>query len=414
MKQLLVAAFALMSISVHAQDLKSLKKAFDAKKYQDAINIANALQPAKAEEYYWIHKANYQTLVDTTLRAANPNALTNGVEAFAKMMSSDKNFTKYLLSDGIVDYTLVLNDYRNAFITNGSKAFDAKDYISSGKAFGGSLRVTEITNKAVNTQNLDTIITFYAGYSYDQAKNNELAEKYYSILVDKNCKGQDLEISYQWMANYYLNIVKDEVKGKQYLDKGLANYPNDKYLQGLQSDMYALSNNPEVYEPFFQNKIASKTATPEDMINYSGKLFDIFFAAGKPKTDSVAQFAKLENIVATTYALKPNNVNVNYMKGVVTIQKLVGIESKLNAIKGKSPAELSAKKTLDAERFTIMEAAQKNLEFIHTVFRNKARLDDTEKAQYALSLQYLADFYSAKKQLDKVKEVKEKLKEIKN
>lgn len=422
MKKVLLGLCLFATSTIVAQDLKSVKKAYDAKEFekaQQAVDAFVAKDEKKAEAWYWKHKVYNAIATSEQYKTLVPDAKWKGFEAFKKYLGMDKTQVS-LLTDNILDFgASILNDYRSSFITIGGGQLDLKTqegYTQSFENLKKALTVFDFMyqQKAVG-YSLDTLITFYAGYAAMNAKNDENTEIYYKKIADANAFGTDYKIAYGWLANYYLTDKKDLDKAKPVIEKGIKHYPDDEYLKSLKSKSIAATGDIKAIFANHEENIAKPEAQYNDYLNYAAELFDYLYNDSSVKTDFVEKEKRFEEVMGKGLSIKPNSAEGNFLMGMNTTQKTIEIDKQIKLLKNKkTPADIEAVKKLNADKMVLADAAIKNFELVSSLYRSKGtNLKDVEKERYRTVLTNMVYFYYFKKMDTRAKELEETLKSIK-
>ena len=150
------------------------------------------------------------------------DALAGALEAFAKAAEVDVKATK------------------SKEVLAGIELVGAK-YFEDGMnkySFGDMAKAAELVGKAADAvqtaplSKVDTTYTYYAGYIYMQAGNNELAKKYFEKCVEVGYYAEGGNL-FPALAEVYMKLGNEE-KGVQTLQKGFELFPeNANVLVGL-------------------------------------------------------------------------------------------------------------------------------------------------------------------------------------
>ncbi len=425
MKKLMIGLLTMSAFAMQAQDAKAVKKALEAKDYTKAKEAAEAFyakDAKKAEAQYYKHKAYFAIANDVAANAATPNALETGFEALKQYLATDKKL-EVMVKDGEYNTNEPANRYYSAFLTRGDAALkagegDSTQYNVSLYNFKKALAISKMFyDQGLIKVQVDTSIVFYTGYAAMKAKNDAETEKHYLQLTDLNINiTDDYRIPYQWIANYYLNVVNKKDQGKAALDAGLKFYPKDEYLLQLKNNMI---NGSGDYAEILANdeaKTSQPTAEFSDYILYAEHLYDYVYALDKStdQADRAAKIKKLEATVSKCLTLKPSNSEANYLAGLLQVQAYAGVEAKIKALFGKNtPADKVEREKLRAERLQIGDVALKHFELVKSILRSKgAKRTEVETDRMKDTLKKMIYFYDAKKDETNKKSAEEDLKDL--
>jgi hypothetical protein len=418
MKQVLMGLFLAASLAAQAQDVKTTKKFFEKKEFdkaQQAIDAAVAKEDKKPENWYWKHKVYSAIASSDQFKKLVPNARRTGWDALAKYVALDKNM-KDMLLDNQLNYMENFNGYYTAFVKEGSVHLDAKNYAEAVSNFKNALDVSKFFyTQKFTTNELDTSITFYTGYAAMKGDLKQDAEVYYKRLVDANASGTDLQIAYGWLANYYITDTKNFTKALEVAEKGLKLYPTDEYLIDQKSAAIAGTGDMKAIFANHEASIAKPDAPYSEYLRYAADLYDYIYNDSTKKTDLEEKAKKFEEVMGKGLTMKPNSSEGNYLMGFHHANKAAAIDKQLKLYKNKkTPADLEAKKKLEATRATEVDASIKNHELTASLYRSKgATLKDNEKINYKATLTNLVNLYKFKNNLERSKSYEADLKALK-
>jgi hypothetical protein len=418
MKQVLIGLFLAASLAAQAQDVKTTKKFFEKKeldKAQQAIDAAITKEDKKPENWFWKHKVYSAIASSDQFSKLVPTARRTGWDALVKYVALDKNM-KDLLLENQLNYMENFNGYYTAFVKEGSVHLDAKNYAEAVSNFKNALDVSKFFfTQKFTTNELDTSITFYTGYAAMKGDLKQDAEVYYKRLVDANASGTDLQIAYGWLANHYINDTKNFAKALEVAEKGLKLYPSDEYLVDQKNAAIAGTGDTKAIFANHEASIAKPNAPYSDYLRYAADLYDYLYNDSTVKADFDEKQKKFDEIMGKGLTMKPNSTEGNYLMGFHHTNKAAAIDKQLKTFKNKkTPADLEAKKKLEATRTAEVEASIKNHELTASLYRSKGvNLKENEKDNYKATLNNLINLYKYKNMAERVKTYQEDLKALK-
>jgi tetratricopeptide (TPR) repeat protein len=422
MKKVVLGFFMLAgTVAAYAQDLKAVKKFFDAKEFdkaKEAVDATLAKDDKKAENWYWKHKVYYALATTDAFKNLVPDVGQKGFEALKKSYNLDTNMVAMIKAgDNMADFAAQFNNYYTLFRVEGGSQLDAKNYDASFKALRNALGVsTFFYERKWITTPLDTSITFYTGYAAQNAGNKAETELYYSKLADANASGTDIQIAYGWLTNYYLNEVNNPEKAKMAMERGLKVYPNDEYLKSMKLQLAQKNRDWNEIMKEHETAVSNPAAEFNDYLSYGADLFDyIYTDTASPKQDLPGKMAKMEDMFNKALAKKPGSAETNYLFGMHYSQKILKMNENIKAtFKGAlNPDQVAKKRVAQAEVATETEKAVKYLDMAATLYGSRVdRLKENEKEHYRATLNNLVYFYNYKKMPDRVKAYEDKLKAL--
>lgn len=317
---------------------KSDKQIVDAKKkvkvktwitrgttYLDIIQLLS--QPENVLKMYKVAEAGMPPKDECVAKAD---------EAFVKALELDKNDPKkpgkfkekiYKL---LADPDIQKNTLKRAYLIQGQDGFESKDFEKAMKAF---IRSTEI-GETVNY--IDTAAYFNAAVAANNAKNSEVAVKFYRKAADLGYEGSK---TYAYMAKAMANTA-DSVNIAKVLQDGIEKFPksNQALIDEL-IDYYLRTGKTDEAMEFLD--VAIKKNPTKHIYHYvKGTLFD---KQGKVEEARVA-YEKTSELKPDFYAAQFNigvlyyNIGRNYLleaqeippRGAANQKKYDDLTSKAN------------------------------------------------------------------------------------
>lgn len=392
-----------------AQDIKTAETYFTNKEYDEAKTaIDKALNGTFSNDpkaWIWKHKI-YQTLGQTAKPADATAMLFTGFEALKKAMAMPNGTEAYIVILGL-NINEGFNNYYVTFINNGSALMNAQDNAGAFQNFKNALAVSGyFYDQKITTTQLDTMITFYAGYTAMQAKRTDDAVYYFKKLADANANGTDLQIAYGWLCNYYLTDKKDAATARLYCDKGLKFYATDEYLKSKKNEVERASGNMNAFFKSYEDIIASGKATFTDYLGYGAELYDYLYVDNKATTDKTARQARLFEVLNKAYELKNTSAETNYILGMSYTSKALELDAEVK----KATTPEARKEKIKKERDQDVEKSTTHLENASSIYAKKTPLTANDKEHYKSSLQQLVNLYKFTANKEKQAATEEKLK----
>ncbi|MBL7701100.1 MAG: hypothetical protein JNM14_02525 [Ferruginibacter sp.] len=395
--------------SVTAQDIKTAETYFTNKEYDKAKTaIDNALNGnfnSDPRAWIWKHKI-YQTVGKTASPAAATAILFSGFEALKKGISLPKGDEAAILVLGL-NINEGFNNYYITFINNGSALMNAEDNSNALANFKNALAVSAyFYEKKLITTELDTMLTFYAGYTAMKADKINDAVYYFKKIGDAGAYGTDLQIAYGWLCNYYLTDKKDAATARLYCEKGLKFYASDEYLRSKKNEVERVSGNMNAFFNSYEDVIASGKATFTDYLSYGAELYDYLYVDNKATTDKAVRQTRLFEVLSKAYELKPGSAETNYILGMSHTSNALELDTELK----KTTAPEAQKSKMKTERDASVQKSITHLEIATSLYGAKTSLAANDKNHYKTSLQQLVNLYKFTANKEKQAATEEKLK----
>jgi len=262
--------------------------------------------------------------------------LSEAYAAYEKAMQLDpKGGIKKKILTG-----MIYNNLSNAFYSQGSKKFEAKDYEGALKSFATQITINEGPNYAGA---VDTGMYYNAGLAAVNAAKYNDALGYFQKCVEMKYLGIT---PYYQIYQCYMNLG-DTVKAENYLLDLPKKFPGDNSITLQLIDLYIKSNK---YDEAFKY---IKVAKENDPNNYS-----LYFASGvmflnqNKFDDAISEMSKAIELKSDVYDLE-------YAMGVAYINKAAAMFVKANDIMdvNKYTAAIDEANAVYAKALPYMEKA---------------------------------------------------------
>ncbi|MBK8951492.1 MAG: hypothetical protein IPM85_03275 [Chitinophagaceae bacterium] len=279
---LFALAFTGLLNSVAAQDIKTAAGYFDKgelEKAKSAIDAAvSGTESGKPSVWIWKHKVYKAIGNSPTLKTKHFTALWESYLALKKAADLPGFDEAYLREFGTISYNKTFEEYYNGYIEGGSKLMNEGKFIPAYYDFSSAQDVSSFFYKRkLISSDLDTMITFYAGYCAMKGEDTAGAAANFQLLANRSASGADLQIAYGWLSNYLLKSRKNITKAKTVCEKGLSFYSNDEYLQSVKQEISRQTGDEEGLFGRYEQKIKNGTAVFTDYLSYGADLYDYLF-----------------------------------------------------------------------------------------------------------------------------------------
>jgi hypothetical protein len=413
MKSFITCLFltVIMCALSQAQDIKTAATFFDQGKLDKAKTAIDAAlsgaEASKPKTWVWKHKIYYAIAQSNVYKNSTPNALQLGFEALKTARNMPKGDEALLMELGL-EYNKPFNDYYTQFINNGSVKMNNGQFTGAFEEFKLALSVSHFfyEQKMIDLE-LDTMLTFYAGYCAMKANNPTGAEEYFKKLYNKSASGTDIQIAYGWLCNYYLETKKDAAAAKAVCDRGLLYYPTDEYLKSKQIEIARAGKNYEEIFKQYETNLSQPAAAFADYLSYGAELYDYLYVNDDNHsiTNIPARETRMKEMLLKALRLKPESAEANYIFGMYYTNKALDSDKKL---KNETDADKKNEMRQDANIFVASSVAY--LEKTVALYSAKAALKTNENEHLKTALQQLVNLYTYQKEpADKIKAIKEKL-----
>jgi hypothetical protein len=234
MKRLPIFAFVLLCFcaGAMAQSIDDVKNLLILQQYPKAKEqldkgMNNPKFNSKPEAL--ILKASLYAILSADPKNADQAAtlIKDAEEAYKKYLQMDPS--KKLVNDPLYANTPIT--FYSNYYNEGIKNYNGKKWEEAGNSFDHSIEWSDflIANK-VATLSFDTSSNLLAGASYQNAKKDNLAAKYFQRIADKEIAGDDNLFLYQFLVQYYFQKNDIDNFNKMRL-VGAKLYPKDEYFK---------------------------------------------------------------------------------------------------------------------------------------------------------------------------------------
>lgn len=422
-----IGAMFLMTVmqTAFAQDFKKVEtnlllNNFEAAKTEyEKVVAKKASLETTAEGYYW--KSKIYTGLSKDPAAKYPDAAEKLYKSLEDYIKADPEFT-FAVNSGQEPFFEV---YKKSF-NDGVAAFGEKKWKEAAANFDRGVVLSDIIFSkgwSSNKQPFDTTTLMYAGYSNQNAKNDDLAIKYYTRMINANMKANDLIDIYKFVL-----IKAAENKDKALFDQYYAisekNYPEEKWFE-FRADYIDRNLNAEEKVAAYEAQIADNTINETESQMYG----DMFMASRNVDglSDEKANYFldKAADAYKRAYKLNTQNFAAAFNVGISYYNQYTVLEDQfsdnikslqqLNTNKPVAPKDPKKKLAFDAafkakqdsikKLNIVLDAPMKAkvdqaIEWIENAFniiKDKTTLTKSEKNVAARSVDFLATLYAAKR-----------------
>jgi hypothetical protein len=408
-----------------AQDFKKVETGLLLNNFENAkteYEKAVAKKPSletTAEGYYW--KSKIYAGLSKDPAAKYPDASEKLLKSLENYIKADPEFTFAVKSGQEPFFEVYIKSYKD-----GVAAFGEKKWKDAASNFDRAVFLSDIIFSkgwSSNKQPFDTTTLMYAGYSNQNAGNDDVTIKYYTRMIDANMKTIDLIDMYK-----YVLIKSADKKDKALFDKYYAisekNYPEEKWFE-YKAEYIDKNLTIEEKVASYEAQIAANTINETESQMYG----DMFMAArneeGLPEDKANFYLDKAADAYMKAYKLNNQNFAAAFNVGISYYNQYTVLDDKfvnniralqqLNSNKPVAPKDPKKKLAFDAAFKAQQDSIKKlnlaldapmrakvdqAIEWIENAFnivKDKTTLNRTEKNVAARSVDFLATLYSAKR-----------------
>ncbi|HMP94886.1 MAG TPA: hypothetical protein PKD90_18545, partial [Phnomibacter sp.] len=181
---------------------------------------------AKPEAYILKATVYGYLLNDSSLASQHGQLEQEAIGAYEKYLEMDPK--KELINQTPYNNTPI-TFYSNYF-NNGIKLYNKKDWAAAAESFKHTVKWSDfIIDNKLASMTLDTTANLLAGASYQNAKNEDEAARYFTRLTDKKIGGEDNEFMYQFLTGYYFR-KRDIANFEKIKAAGASLYPKAEFF----------------------------------------------------------------------------------------------------------------------------------------------------------------------------------------
>jgi tetratricopeptide (TPR) repeat protein len=422
-----IGAMFLMTLmqTASAQDFKKVETGLLINNFENAkteYEKAVAKKPSletTAEGYYW--KSKIYAGLSKDPAAKYPDASEKLLKSLENYIKADPEYVFAVKSGQEPFFDVYIKSFKD-----GVAAFGEKKWKDAAANFDRAVFISDIIFSkgwSSNKQPFDTTTLMYAGYSNQNAGNEDITIKYYTRMMDANMKTADVIDMYK-----YVLIKAAEKKNKALFDQYYAvsekNYPEEKWFEyraeyidknltieekvaAYEAQVTANSINETESQMYGDMFMSARNADglPDDKANYFlDKAADAYMRAYKLNTTNFAAAFNVGISYYNQYMVLDDQFgnNIRSLQQLNTNKPVAPKDPKKKlAFDASFKAQLDSIKKLNAALDAPMRAkVDQAIEWIENAFniiKDKTTLNRTEKNVAARSVDFLATLYGAKR-----------------
>lgn len=415
MRKLLLSLLLAVSFSgVFAQKLDDIQEKIEKKKFGEAKEkldkvLADPKHQNNADAHF------FKAVIHYNMSLENPAELPVALEAMKKYfeLEQSKEESKRMLRSTFEGHKTAFAIYSDYF-RSGVKNFQEKKYLEAVTAFDGAIASFELlSNNKLTDVKFDTTANIYAGFAAQNAQKPEVAVKYYDKLITNKIFDTTYLDAYRYMINYHLENTKDTAEALRYLQINETAFPAYEDLW-VDYEMGAMS-------PIREKKLASYEALvkkyPNNFVaalNHGVELYNYTFFSDPKPANYVESQETTKAALERAIALNPDAHHATYIMSQFYVNRIYDLEDSIRNIKGTTAADVAKKKELNARMDQHYESMYTYTQQAYDSYvKDEASLKAQDKANYRRVINQMIDYYTRKKQNDKVTFYQDKLKQLK-
>ena len=415
-KSILTALVVIASLSAMAQDLDELRDAAGKKQWvkaKDGIEkyLSNEKNAKKGSG--WFLKAQIYNGIarDSAVASQFPNAREEAFTAYKKYLEVDPKG-----NEGIINQHSPLFDIAFGYQEQATMDFNTKKFEGAMDNFQKAENVENyIVDKGFSYGSFsfpayDTQLYLNIAASAINAKRDEVAVKYYQKIADKKIKEENYDEIYRYLVDYF-DRKGDVPNRDKYLAIGKEMYPKDDYW--CEVGLQAVEDDKKKLFAKYEELLASGCDNYVTRYNYSVEMYNYADVADPAPQDKAAVQKKLEEVLKKALQQNKEGLEAQMLMNRHFFSMIKDLDDQYEAIKGTKPDDIKKKNEITAQINKVYEDAYPSMmaAFDLLVARSKAGdLKASEKGQYKIVTNMLTEYWTSKKNKDKVKEFDDKSK----
>lgn len=337
MKRFLSVTVVLLFISqfAHAQfeEVKTLITLNQFAKAKEAIDAMASKPKINVKPEYFIIKATVLSHLAKDEKSESGQKMRNdAIEAYNKFVQLDPKDEAKLKNDPL--YSAAPINFYVSFFSEAVDLFNKKNWTKAVPTFLSTIKWSDfVIEYKIATMTFDTTVNLLTAVSLQNSGDEENAAVYYKRLAAKNVSGDDNDIVYRFLMNYYFN--KDDVANFESIRKqGQQLYPKQEYFTYTDVDFIMEIQDQNKKFKKVEEKIARDPQNIDLIQNYGFLLFNRLNedSAEFKITNYAEQEAKMIDMLSKAGAGKPLDGTSYYYAGSHFFNKALKIGDSIRNI----------------------------------------------------------------------------------
>jgi len=421
-KVLIAAVFALISFSgIYAQKVEKLsdvQEKYAKGKYDEAKEkLDKILEDPKSltvpAVWYWKGNVYMQLAKADTAHQLGYDAAHEAFTAYKKYQELDPKNVLMTLEQNVGLFVL-----RDIYANKGDHFWGIKDFAKAFENFKKALEIEEYVNSKNFSYNnysypaLDTTLVRYTAAAAYSAKREDEAMPYFERLADAKITDQDYRDIYGLLVQYHMG-KGNTGKAEKYLALGKQLFPDEDYWLGIEIGDIGDDKAKRLVK---LEELAKKY--PENgtlALDYAIEMRNNTYIYDTKPADYTARQEKLTQALTKAVTTNPTSELAHYLLSEHYYMQISDIEEDLRNIRGTTAADVAKKKEmnakLDRKYEELHDASLKAYELFSKADLSKMKIQD--KTNYRKVVNQLMDYYTRKKNTERIAFYQNKLKELK-
>lgn len=416
MLKLLFAVIAITSfMALHAQKLEDVQEKYSKGKYDEAKDkidkfLADPKNQSLPNAWYW--KGNVYSQI-AKMDSTNQLSFDAANEAFLAYKKYQEMDPKNIMMT--IDQNVGLFIVRDIYTSKGDHYWNKKEYAKAYENYRKALDVESYVVQKKFSYNsfsypvLDTALVRFTAAAAYSAKMEDESMPYFERLADARIKDKDFRDIYALLVQYHQK-KGNAAKSDKYLALGKELYPDTEYWISIElGDMGNDKAKRMAKLEEISNKYPDNAALALD---YAVELRNNAYIFDSKPADYAARQARYEAALNKAAKLDPNSVLANFLLSEDVEIQISDMDDILREVKGTSAADVAKRKDLNNKMNQKYEELLTTSLKAYDLYSKETTLKIQDKANYRKVINRLIDYYTQKKNTERIAFYQGKLKTL--
>lgn len=413
---LMTASFAIAAFAgLNAQKLDEVQEKFSKGKYDEAKEkidkvLADSKNQSNPSAWYWKGNVYVQLAKADSMNQLSYDAAHEAFEAYKKYQQLDQKNVMMALEQNVGLFML-----RDVYATKGDKYWSDKQYDKAYENFSKALQVQDYVVQKGFTYNdyaypkLDTVLVRYTAAAAYSAKMEDAAIPYFEQLADANIAEKDFKDIYGLLVQYHIK-KGNTAKAEKYLASGRQLFPDPDYW--LSIELGDVGNDKAARIAKLKEMVDKYPDNGSLALDYAIDLRNDALIWDTKPADYNTKKEKYLAAVAKAAELNPTSELANFLHSEYYYIQISDLEDDLRAVRGNTPADVAKKKEINTKIDAAYEGLYTASMKAYELYEADKNMKIQDKANFRKVVNQLVDYYTKKKNTEKVTFYQNKLKTL--
>lgn len=415
-KILMIASLALFSFSaLHAQKVKDVQEKFQKGKYDEAKEKIDELlndpkNQSLPEAWYWKGNVYAQLAKADSNNTLSYDAAHEAFEAYKKYQELDQKNVLMTLEQNVGLFML-----RDVYAGKGDHFWNQKEFDKAYENFRKALEVEDyVTSKGFSYNNysypaVDTVLLRYTAAAAYSAKKEDEAIPYFEKLADAKIAEKDFRDIYGLLVQYH-NKKGNTAQAEKYLALGKELFPDEEYW--ISVELGDLGNDKEQRMTRLKEMSEKYPTNAALALDYGIELRNHALIWEDKPADYADRKAAYSAALKKAVELNPKNELAAFLLSEYYYIQISDLEDELRAVRGTAAADVAKKKDINAQIDAAYEGLHDASLKAYELYAADSSLKIQDKANFRKVINQLVDYYTRKKNTERVNFYQDKLKTL--